>query len=357
MATPGLCSSIVARLSRIPSLILTALCLGACVGADQYRVPHVPDVPKLTILVPGYQGSFLYDGDTRVWASPLETFSAGDRSLGSCDGGRLPLTPGGPITGFTIFPVHVDIYGSFMAWGQKRLPGFTAFGYDWRESLIGTAQKLCDFIGDRHADIIAHSMGGLVTLLALKRCGDHIDRIVFAGTPFSGAPGIFDDMFTGTKTVRNTALLSAPALWTFSSAWQLMPVKDDFFVDELGQPIELPISDPLTWRSNAWPLACPALLEARLADRAAMLNAEGQGVTVAPGVLAIIGHGRPVIDFVRVKGQWFDFKNPVLADGDGSVVARRAEPPLKATIVTTDAPHAQLLNDDGMRTAIEDFLK
>src|SRR5262249_36847601 len=121
---------------RFAALTLAAV---SCVTADRYRGARAPDVPKITVLVPGYQGSFLYAGDTRVWISPAEALSRGSRSLGSCQAGQLPLTPGGPITGFWIFPVNVDVYGGLMDWAQERFPGFVGFGYDWRASLPDTA--------------------------------------------------------------------------------------------------------------------------------------------------------------------------------------------------------------------------
>jgi pimeloyl-ACP methyl ester carboxylesterase len=331
------------------AIALTALC---CTSVDRYRGAKAPDAPKITVLVPGYQGTFLYDGDKRVWISPGEAFSRGDFSLGSCDGGRLPLQPGGPITGFTIFPVSIDVYGGLMDWADQRFPGFVGFGYDWRANLLDSAQQLCDFIGDRHADVIAHSMGGLVTWLAVQRCGQHIDRAVFAGTPFGGAPGVFKDLFRGTETVRNTALLSPEALWTFSATWQVLPVRDDFFVDGEGKRVEVPISDPAAWRD--WPQACPGLLGDRLKDRARVQLP----VLPVPHALVVVGQGRQVTDAIRWTGSGFDLEHPLRADGDSTVVVSRAIPPFKAErLVYTSAAHVALLNDEGVRAAIEEFLK
>ena len=57
------------------------------------------------------------------------------------------------------------------------------------------------------------------------RCGVS----VFAGTPFAGAVTIFQDLVRGDHAGRNRALLSADALFTFPSAWQLLPPASDFF--------------------------------------------------------------------------------------------------------------------------------
>jgi pimeloyl-ACP methyl ester carboxylesterase len=339
---------------RVAAAVLL-LPLVSCVFADRYRNARAPDAKKITILVPGYQGSFLYRGDERLWTSPLDVFSKGSRSLGSCDAGRVPAEPGGPITGYMVFPVTVDIYGGLMDWADARLPGFVGFGYDWRDSLPDTAQRLCDFIGDRQADLIAHSMGGLVAWLAIKRCGAHIDRAVFAATPFAGAPGIFQDLFHGTKVVNNTALLSPPALWTFSSAWQLLPMADDFFVDAQDQPARVPISDPADWQK--WPQACPALLPGRLADRSVMRAALQQPAASMPRTLVIIGRGRQAISGVRWTGDGFDLEHPVRAEADGTVLVSSAMPAFKADrLVYTGAAHVELLNDEGVRAAVLEFL-
>jgi pimeloyl-ACP methyl ester carboxylesterase len=329
--------------------------LASCVTADRYRNAHAPDAPKITVLVPGYEGSFLYAGDERVWISPLDAFSRGARSLGSCEAGRLPLTPGGPITRFTIFPYVLDFYADLIEWAQPRLTGFTAFGYDWRDDLPTTAQALCDFIGERKADVIAHSMGGLVTLLALQRCPGRIERAVFAGTPFGGAPGVFKDLSLGRTTVRNTAFLSAPAMWTFASPWQVMPVTDDFFADAQGKPMTLPLTDPGTW--SRWLQACPQRLKERLRDHVRMRDALAQPIATPPRTLAVIGRGRDTTDAIRWTGDGFDFEHPLRADGDGTIVAHRAVPPFKAAWLYTPTPHVALLNDDGVRAAIAEFLK
>lgn len=328
---------------------LMMLC--ACTSADQYRARRAPEADPITVLVPGYRGSFLYDGERRVYLSPGDAFSRGDVSLGSCEGGRTKLEAGGPMSKFVIFPYVMDVYEGFMEFGRGALPGFTAFGYDWRQDVTESAKELCAFIGNRRANIVAHSMGGYVTLLAARECGAQLVSITFAGTPFRGSAGAFDDLFLGTPTVRNTALMSAQALWTFSSTWQLLPRSDDFFVDADGKQVTVPISDAATW--SQWPLPCPALLEQRLADRAKLpVTFEAPG----PPVLAVIGRGRPTLSAIRRRGAFFDFEAPTSADGDGTVLTSNAAPPFAAEPLYTDYDHVALLNDPAVRQAILEFI-
>ncbi|MBL8955499.1 MAG: hypothetical protein JNK82_32290 [Myxococcaceae bacterium] len=334
---------------RAAALFLS-LC-SACTATDQYRARRAPELERITVLVPGYRGSFLYAGEQRVYLSPGDAFTRGDVSLGTCEAGRLPLEAGGPMSKFTVAFYVMDVYDGFMAWGREALPGFTAFGYDWRQDLTQSARELCDFIGTRRAHVVAHSMGGLVTLLAAQQCGAQLDSITFAGVPFRGSPGAFDDLFVGTPTVRNTALLSAEALWTFSSTWQLLPRTDDFFVDDAGAPVTVPISDAATW--SAWALPCPSRLHERLADRAKLpLTFDAPHGRAQ----AVIGRGRATVSAIRRQGELFDFAAPLKADGDGTVLTSNATPPFPAEAVFTEVDHVALLNDPAVRQAIAAFI-
>lgn len=327
------------------------LLLLSCTTADQYRVRRAPDAELITVLVPGYRGSFLYEGERRAYLNIGDAFSRGDFPLGSCAAGRAPLEPGGPMTKFVIFPYVNDVYAGLMEWGRDTQPGFTAFGYDWRRDLTETAKELCDFIGPRRARIIAHSMGGVVTMLASAQCGARLEAIAFAGVPFRGSPGAFDDLFLGTPTVRNTTLLSPEALWTFSSTWQLLPRTDDFFAGPSGEKVTVPISDAATWRT--WSQACPALLEQRLADRAKL--PVSFDAPAGARALAIIGRGRPSVSAMRRQGDFFDFSAPLKEDGDGTVTAANAAPPFAHEAVLTELEHQTLLNDPEVREAIAAF--
>ncbi len=334
------------------ALLLCVIAAG-CTASDRYRGHHVPDEKLVTVLVPGYRGSFLYDHNRLAYLEPATAFRVGGESLGSCAGGMKPLDPGGPVTTFTIWPYAFDVYGGFMEWGEKALPGFTAFGYDWRADLPYNGGQLCEFIGDRRAQVIAHSMGGLVTMLAVQKCPEKISSVVFAGVPFRGAPGLFRDLFFGAPTNLNRALLSPEALWTFPATWQLLPRTDDFFVDEQGEQVTVPISAPGAWAR--WQVPCRARLNERLADRAAM---PVDFATDPKRSLAVVGRGIASTTALLVRPDGLiDFERPQRGDGDGTVSVANATPPFEAEVVYTTADHLNLLDDPKVREAIEAFLK
>lgn len=90
------------------------------------------------------------------------------------------------------------------------------FAYDWREDIYDTARKLGEMLAARHAfvmddegyqeeeeerrlTIVAHSMGGLVTAVALTKGYIHprnVKRIICIGTPFLGAPAAFRGLYS-----------------------------------------------------------------------------------------------------------------------------------------------------------------
>jgi pimeloyl-ACP methyl ester carboxylesterase len=107
---------------------------------------------------------------------------------------------------------RVPIWGRVLDWIHHHptlaSAATVSFGYDWRAPLNGTAKHLSDRLRieankdvsqPRNAEetkflIVAHSMGGIVAMLALgEKLIDPswIDRLVLIGTPLSGSPSAF----------------------------------------------------------------------------------------------------------------------------------------------------------------------
>ena len=74
------------------------------------------------------------------------------------------------------------------------------FSYDWRKSNVETAEKLDAFInkitdgGKVKVDIIAHSMGGIVSAYYLKNHDEKVDKYLSFGAPYEGAPSAFSTL-------------------------------------------------------------------------------------------------------------------------------------------------------------------
>lgn len=77
------------------------------------------------------------------------------------------------------------------------------FSYDWRKSNEITSEKLDAFIdsinegGKLKVDLIAHSMGGLVSSHYLAKHDDKVDKYISFGTPYEGAPHAYNEMTNG----------------------------------------------------------------------------------------------------------------------------------------------------------------
>ena len=128
------------------------------------------------------------------------------------------------------------------------------FSYDWRKTNVDSAEKLGQFIdkitdgGKVKVDLIAHSMGGIISAIYLKDNDDKVDKYLSFGTPYEGAPtthhyvsnsilvNSFIDSAIKTFTGLDTRVVSS-----FVSMVELFPAKRMLekypmqFVDETNQ--------------------------------------------------------------------------------------------------------------------------
>jgi pimeloyl-ACP methyl ester carboxylesterase len=261
------------------------------------------------IIIPGILGSELVNPETNevVWPSLRRS----DK-----DGLTLPLAPrlresrdslvarqvlGTIKTPFFVpeIKVYQDLlvalqkYGGFRE-GNWDAPGpddfrdtFYVFPYDWRRDNVETAQLLIRRIAtlkaklnrpDLRFNIVAHSMGGLISRYA-ARYGDadlpeegrlpasnwagasHINKIFMFGTPNQGAASILRVMLKGylsddglSKLVSSvTNKLTREDALTIPSLYQLLPHSSSVsFLDENLQPLDLDLYNTAVWRKYGW---------------------------------------------------------------------------------------------------------
>ncbi|MCH7958812.1 MAG: hypothetical protein IID08_01685 [Candidatus Hydrogenedentes bacterium] len=164
------------------------------------------------------------------------------------------------------------------------------FGYDWRLDNVENARRLHEFIlkkrdyvqrelkrrydidnADVKFDIVAHSMGGLLTryymrygnaplpedgsLPELTWAGaEHVERLILVGPPNAGSVDTLIQLTEGVKLGPFTPRYDAALLGTMPSAYQLLPRSRHRLVrTESGDSVDL--YSLATWQRYGWGLA------------------------------------------------------------------------------------------------------
>jgi hypothetical protein len=176
------------------------------------------------ILIPGIMGTQIfknYDDSKEIWPNPNKLiFSITDNFLNdlalNIDGTENPAKPmtlGDIIRGTDInilgynYKSHVfdGLIEELNNNGYVEGINLFVFPYDWRKSNAVSAEKLKEKIdkiladtGSEKVNIVAHSMGGLVTKKYIaENTGDKINQLIFIGTPQLGAPKAFKVIMEG----------------------------------------------------------------------------------------------------------------------------------------------------------------
>tara|TARA_R110000851_G_scaffold4753_4_gene19679 strand:+ start:48 stop:1364 length:1317 start_codon:yes stop_codon:yes gene_type:complete len=244
------------------------------------------DVPPV-ILIHGAFGARLCDAfGTEKWPGPISTLLFGSYA-------DLALTDDVPlyVCGITDRVAGFDYYGTiedtlltaggyhFSQVGDAAVANkrhYYRFEYDWREDLQHTAAKLDQFVEQirlDHADpklrvdIVAHSMGGLITRywlrygqqdvlnsneFAINNSGlNKTRKVILLGTPNFGSVSALQQLLTGAPVGFNH--IPAEVLQTFPSSYQLLPHPlRNAVVGGKGQVLHRDIFDIDVWQALQW---------------------------------------------------------------------------------------------------------
>jgi pimeloyl-ACP methyl ester carboxylesterase len=273
-------------------------------GMEEERAPPV-------ILIPGVLGSRLVDKNTRteVWpGSTLHLLAGSKQGLAlSFDPVTLqPVDDGLASSGLFEEVLNADFYGAILrtlrqsggfvagelgAQADPRVRRYYVFAYDWRQDNVTTAKRLDALIEQIRRDygdptlrvnVIAHSMGGLVTRYYLRYGtvdaleGDgpfpinmagaaKVGTVVLLGTPNLGSLSSLDSMLLGHRV--GLRRVEPEVLATMPSVYELLPHPlTDWSVDPSGKDLDLDLYDVATWKRMQWSVFDPTVI-ARLRAR------------------------------------------------------------------------------------------
>lgn len=292
------------HLIAVRLIILFALLASAAFSAIGQGTEAPPEGKPPIIIIPGITGSELINSATgkTVW---FRTFRSRDDDL------RLPvspnlaenrdsLVPGDIIRSVRIirFLPEVEIYDRLIFALERRggytegkwdEPGenghhdkFYVFPYDWRRDNVETARLLVTKIADLKKklgkpdlrfNVIAHSMGGLITRYAAMY-GDsdipenpepswagatHFDQIFLLGTPNEGSVLALNALLNGYGNLGGgvnipfVRSITRFDTFTLPAIFQLLPHEHSLIAyDEELKPLKLDIFNVQTWDEYDW---------------------------------------------------------------------------------------------------------
>ncbi|HZT02068.1 MAG TPA: hypothetical protein VFA39_07390 [Steroidobacteraceae bacterium] len=306
----------------------------------------INDAQPYVVVVPGILGSQLGLARSRplpndvLWLDPI------DIQVGRLD--LLGLDAGAPIV-----PLGVVLYSHLKLRLRLRAAGFgvTSHDYDWRLGIEESGELLARRLrelGSGRMAIVSHSMGGLVSRIALTLPGtQHVERVVLLGTPNSGSYAPVQALRGTYAVVRKIARLD-PATTaerlteqvfnSFPSLYQMVPAPRD----ESGANL---------LDAGEWPHSGPAL-RLPLLERAQRFRS---GLPPPDErFIAIAGVGQETVTAASRRRDGFVYT--ITRHGDGTVPAESAALDGAHTYFV-EAAHSDLTRDAHVAAAIADLLR
>lgn len=250
------------------------------------------------IVIPGILGSRLKDAQTgaELWPGSLWGVALGTKEHLALPFDPVTLQPTAEAQPDGLFEAALgtDFYGEILRTLEhagryvRAVPGtpvdrrhrhYYVFAYDWRQDNVRTAAKLDAFIeqirrdhGEPQlkVDLVAHSMGGLVTryflrygardvLPELHRAdfrvpdtgADKVRTAILLGTPNLGSAnslhGFIEGAAVGLRRIPTEVLATMP------SVFQLFPHPiNDWLIDLKGEPLDRDLFDVGIWKRFEW---------------------------------------------------------------------------------------------------------
>jgi pimeloyl-ACP methyl ester carboxylesterase len=346
---------------------------------------------SIVVFIHGIKGSVLVDEkDSTVWLT-------GSQGLGiSTPNLALPLEWEGDVqkkdsirakevlSEVKVIPFILEekIYSPWLSAGRKLFgENFFPFAYDWRRDNLENVSSFEAFLEtirrqnpEANITVVAHSMGGLITLALLNKRPEFFQKVVFVGVPFYGGIGFMEDLHVGIPSGLNYKILSKEVLFTMPSVYTLFPIETKERVvveDSSGNPIEVNFYSPEDWKKNKFSVFAKesdsseknfTFLSKALA-RAKQFKEQIKATNLKyPPILVVTGKNRPTLSKIQKNGKQsvngWDFLSLPREPGDGRVLEKNSFPPKGISYDTfySSSEHSALLNDPTVIDRIKEFV-
>lgn len=229
------------------------------------------DPQRPLLFIPGILGSRLSDASgTAVWGDRnslvnfprLELYPGSSGSALHVDGLVNSINVLGPFWTIHQYDALIEKLHSL---GYVDQDNFFVFPYDWRNSNYDTAKLLEKFVAatpklkNGKFDIVAHSMGGLVTRIWMIDHGGaaKLNKVIYMGTPFQGSMNAFATLSDGWGRFANYMAGGLPSVrrvtLSFPSIYELFPTYDNCCrLGDATQFAPLDILSLQTWTQRDW---------------------------------------------------------------------------------------------------------
>jgi pimeloyl-ACP methyl ester carboxylesterase len=334
------------------------------------------------VFIHGFKGSTLVNHDGEIqWLSGLQALGLRTPNLAlplqwSGDAqARDGLSAGQILDQVNVIPwiASEKVYGPWLEAAREMGHPFYPFAYDWRRDNLESLEQFSRFIESVRREnqgapvrVVAHSMGGLITLALLNQHPEYFQSVVFAGVPFAGGVGFLPDLHTGIPVGLNRKILSPAVLMTFPSVYALFPLNGTGLITVEGAPIPMDFFSADQWLekklgtvdSVSVPFLSGALARAKKFRQ--LLVGKKQSY---PPILVVSGRSQPtLVTAIRNGLQSYlgwDFESAPQLPGDGRVAERDSVPPegVPYRQMFSEKEHSGQLNDPVVIREIQKTMK